>query len=70
VGIRQHLFDRLRTRELTPKDLAKLDAWIQTNPEVPDGPWCKDLGSFKLVGEGKYPKTFLTKNQPCFGRQL
>jgi hypothetical protein len=41
--------------------------WILTNPEVPDGPWCKDFGAFKLAVEGALPKTFLTKGQACTG---
>ncbi len=44
--------------------------WIEANPDVPDGPWCKGFGSFKLAGEGKYPKTFLTKHQRCVGKNL
>ena len=27
-------------------------------PECPPMTWFKDFGSFKLCGEGKYPKTF------------
>lgn len=30
----------------------------------------KDFGSFKLCGEGKYPKTFLLAGQPALGRKL
>jgi hypothetical protein len=28
-------------------------------PEAPEGAWYKDFGSFKIGGEGEYPKTFL-----------
>jgi len=45
----------------------KLMEWIRGNPEVPDGPWCKDFGTFKLVGHGALPSTFLEMDQPCFG---
>ena len=69
-GIRKHMLHRLRSRELTPLDIMKLDEWIGTNPEVPDGSWYKDFGSFKLAGEGKYPKTFLTRSQAGFGKKL
>jgi hypothetical protein len=69
-GIRQHLYDRLRTRELSQQDIVRLTEWISTNPEVPDGPWWKDFGSFKLTGDGKYPKTFLTGGQAGFGKRL
>jgi hypothetical protein len=69
-SVREHLQDRSRTRELSKEDLLRLVEWIGGNPEVPDGLWCKDFGSFKLAGEGKYPKTFLTKHQPCIGKNL
>jgi hypothetical protein len=39
-------------------------------PDVPDGPWYKDFGSFKLCGEGRYPKTFLLQGQAAKGEKL
>jgi hypothetical protein len=39
-------------------------------PEVPEGPRCKDFGSFKLCGEGKYPETFLVDGQVAVGGKL
>jgi len=30
----------------------------------------KDFGSFKICGEGKYPKTFLLRGQPAHGDAL
>jgi len=50
--------------------MTALLAWIKLNPELPDGPWCKDFGTFKLVGEGPISKTFLTKDQVCTGERL
>ena len=44
--------------------------WVLGNPEVPDGEWCKDFGAFKLVGVGPIPKTFLTRDQSCFGKRI
>jgi hypothetical protein len=69
-GVREHLLARTRERELSARDLATLLAWIKTDPEVPDGPWWKDFGSFKLAGDGKYPRTFLTADQTAFGEKL
>lgn len=43
---------------------------METMPEVPEGPWYKDFGSFKLCGEGKYPKTFLLAGQVAVGQRL
>jgi len=50
--------------------MIRLTNWIRTNPEVPNGEWCKDFGSFKLAGEGAIQKTFLAKDQPCKGKQI
>lgn len=70
LSVRQHLKDRARVRQLEAQDMVRLMDWVLSNPEVPDGDWCQDFGTFKLVGEGKYPKTFLTKDQPCYGQRL
>jgi len=43
---------------------------METKPIVPQGEWYKDFGSFKLCGEGKYPKTFLTSGQLAKGEEL
>lgn len=59
LSVRDHLIERMRDRKITLEDLNQLRAWIESKPEVPDGLWYKDFGSFKLCGEGKYPKTFL-----------
>jgi len=49
--LRQHLFDRVADRQISPEDLYKLKLWREAEPEAPDGPWYKDFGSFKLCGE-------------------
>lgn len=69
-NLREHLHDRLRTREITEDDMVKLMKWISTNPVVPEGPWCKDFDTFKLVGHGASPATLLTKDQHCFGARI
>ena len=67
---REHLYDSLRTRTITTDDLVKLQKWIEADPEVPEADWCKDFGSFKLVGHGSRPATFLRRDQPCWGKLL
>jgi len=62
--------DRLRTREITEDDMLKLMNWVSRNPEVPEGAWCKDFGTFKLVGYGALPATLLAEDQPCFGARI
>jgi hypothetical protein len=68
--LRQHLFDRAKERVITMADLFALEEWRRHSPEVPDGPWFKNFGSFKLCGEGCYPKTFLLKDQPAYGQEV
>jgi hypothetical protein len=48
----------------------KLKLWREAEPDAPDGLWYKDFGSFKICGEGQYPKTFLLRGQPAKGMEL
>ena len=69
-ALRDHLLERVRQREIPAEDLYELRLWRETEPEAPEGPWYKDFGSFKLCGEGKFPKTFLLRGQAARGRRL
>ena len=69
-NVRQHLLDRMRDRAITISDLNQLRLWIESQPEVPEGDWYKDFGTFKICGEGKFPKTFLLKGQAAKGKPL
>ena len=49
--------------------------WLDLPPELrrylfDRDPWYKDFGSFKLCGEGQYPKTFLLKGQTARGKEI
>ena len=68
--LRRHLFDRARERQIRMEDLFALEEWRRHSPEVPEGSWFKDFGSFKLCREGKFPKTFLLKGQPAYGQEI
>lgn len=70
AAIRKHLLLRLKDRKITEEDLYKLKLWRDSEPEAPAGPWYKDFGSFKICGEGPYPKTFLLEGQPATGEPL
>ena len=69
-ALRDHLFDRLRERKIKADDLYALKLWREAEPEAPEGLWHKDFGSFKICGEGRYPKTFLLKGQAAKGQKL
>ena len=68
--VRQHLIERMRDRAISIADLNQLRLWVETRPEVPDGDWYKDFGSFKICGSGSYPKTFLVRGQAAKGEAL
>ncbi len=68
--LRDHLFERLRERKIIAEDLYRLKEWRESEPEAPEGLWYKDFGSFRICGEGKYPKTFLLRGQAAKGQKL
>ena len=68
--LREHLFDRLRDRKITVDDLYQLKLWRESEPDAPDGLWFKDFGTFKICGEGAFPKTFLLAGQAAKGKKL
>jgi len=70
LALRDHLFERLAERKITAEDLYQLKLWCETEPDAPDGAWYRDFGSFKICGEGKYPKTFLLRGQAARGKRL
>jgi hypothetical protein len=70
VALRDHLFDRAAERKIAAADLYQLKLWRESEPESPDGEWFKDFGSFKICGEGKYPKTFLLSGQAVRGEEI
>jgi hypothetical protein len=74
TNVRQHLIDRMRDRAISLADLNQLrlwiDLWIESQPEVPEGDWYKDCGSFKICGHGSYPKTFLLRGLAAKGEAL
>lgn len=69
-GIRAHLTDRMRDRAIRIADLDQLRLWIDSKPEVPEGDWFKDFGSFKICGQGSLPKTFLARGQVAKGEAV
>jgi hypothetical protein len=69
-ALRDHLFERFRERKIKVEDLYALKLWRESEPEAPEGEWYKDFGSFKICGEGKFPKTFLLAGQAAKGKRL
>lgn len=63
AAVRDHLVERMHDRNVSLGDLNELRCWMESKPNVPERAWFKDFGSFKICGEGKFPKTFLLRNQ-------
>jgi hypothetical protein len=70
AGFAGALVDRAKEREISLEDLFALEEWRKHTPKAPDERWYKDFGSFKLCGEGQYPKTFLLRGQAAYGREI
>jgi len=66
----KHLLDRVQDREITLDDLSRLQQWVKSEPQAPEGEWYKDLGTFKLCGSGEYPRTVLTKGMAASGKEI
>ena len=70
AAVRQHLVERMRDGSISIADLNQLRLWSESGPDVPDGDWYKDFGSFKICGQGPYPKTFLVRGQAAKGAEV
>jgi hypothetical protein len=60
----------LRDRAMSVGDLNQLRLWIESSPELPEGDWYKDFGSFKICGTESLPKTFLLRSQIAKGKSV
>src|SRR4051794_21005441 len=45
AALRDHLFDRLRERQITVEDLYQLKLWRESEPEAPDWLWYAGIGT-------------------------
>ncbi|HXJ95862.1 MAG TPA: hypothetical protein VMT20_23730 [Terriglobia bacterium] len=64
------LRERAKEREISMEDLFELAEWKAQDPDVPEGDWYKDFGTFKRCGRGEYPSTFLMAGQTARGEPL
>ena len=63
AALRDHLIKRMHDRNLGLDDRNRLRVWLETRPNVPEGPWFKDFGSFKLCGASILRHFFLPARQ-------
>ena len=69
-GVWEHLLERVNERRIPLADLRRLQEWVKSAPQAPDGDWYKDFGSFKLCGSGEFPKTVLIKGMKSYGEEI
>jgi hypothetical protein len=61
-----HLRDRANERQISQRDLFDLAEWKAEDPDVPDGDWYKDFGTFKLCGTGAFARPGPARIDECF----
>jgi len=69
-GILEHLLKRYREGRIGIDDFTELKHWLESDPEVPSGPWFKRFDKFTLAGEGEFPKTFLGPGMAPKGEEV
>ena len=65
-----HPRDRARERRVSQDDLFEPAEWKAQDPDVPEGDWYEDFGTFKLRGTGRLPSTFPMAGQSARGKRL
>lgn len=66
----QHLLDRVQSRAIAADDLQSLSAWLDTEPDVPDGFWYRRFPGMTVCGEGELIKTLLLPGQAPKGNEI
>ena len=66
----QHLLERIQSRKIPATNLELLAAWLDTEPDVPEGEWYKRFSGMTVCGEGELIKTFLLPGQAAKGTRL
>ena len=65
-----HLAERVLEREISPRDLTLFAAWLDREPDVPNGKWFKHFPGMIVCGEGELVKTFLRSGQVPSGEEI
>jgi len=66
----QHLLDRIQERKIPASQLELLARWLDTEPEVPEGPWYRRFPGMTVCGDGELIKIFLPPGQIPQGRRV
>ena len=66
----QHLLERVQSRKISAEQISLLAAWLDREPEVPEGSWFKRFPGMTVCGEGELIKTFLLPGQLPKGKPV
>jgi ribosomal protein S18 acetylase RimI-like enzyme len=66
----QHLLDRIAERKIGSEQLELMAAWLDSEPEVPEGAWYRRFPGMIVCGEGELVKTFLIPGQIPVGKRV
>lgn len=66
----QHLLERIQSRRIPASQLELFAKWLDSEPEVPDGPWFKRFPGMTACGDGELVKTILLPGQHPRGQQV
>jgi hypothetical protein len=64
------LLDRVQSRKISASQLELLAKWLDSEPEVPEGPWYKRFSGMIVCGEGALIKTFLLPTHTTKGQHI
>jgi len=59
-----------RDGRIAVEDFTQLKRWLESDVDVPDGPWFKRFPKFILAREGEMPKAFLTSKMIPHGTEV
>lgn len=66
----QHLLERIHERKIPATQLELLARWLDTEPDVPEGPWYKRFSGMIVCGDGELIKSFLLSHQHPKGKRV
>lgn len=69
-AVLQHLLERIQSRRIPANQLVLLAAWLDTEPDVPEGEWYKRFPGMTACGEGALIKTLLLPGQAPKGKRV
>ena len=65
----QHLLTRARERQISRSDTVAFAAWLDTDPDVPEGEWFKPFPGMIVCGEMSWLKRSWFPDRRLMGRR-